>query len=105
MSRHTAVNGAERECGLADSTGVPDAAIEHRVFALLAARRAGATVCPSEVARALVPRGAPWRALMPQVRRVAQALAGSGRLRVTRGGVPVDATRGGGPVRLGLPGP
>lgn len=83
---------------------VLDAAIESRLFALLATRRAGATVCPSEVARALAPQGARWRALMPQIRPVAQALACSGRLLVTRGGVPVDAMRGGGPIRLGLPG-
>ncbi len=79
-----------------------DAAIEHGIFDLLAARRPGATVCPSEVARALEPDGARWRALMPQVRQVAQQLALQGRLRVTRGGVPVDATDAGGPIRLGL---
>jgi len=41
---------------------------------------------------------------MPHVRQVAQALAQQHRLRVTRGGVLVDATAPGGPIRLGLPG-
>nr|WP_145544704.1 DUF3253 domain-containing protein [Variovorax boronicumulans] len=80
-----------------------DAAVERCIFALLAHRRPGATVCPSEVARTLEPEGARWRGLMPQVREVAQQLAQAGRLRVTRGGVPVDATAPGGPIRLGLP--
>lgn len=80
-----------------------DADIEQRIFALLSVRQPGATICPSEVARALVPNGGAWREQMPQVRQVAQALAQQHRLRVTRGGVPVDATALGGPIRLGLP--
>lgn len=81
-----------------------DAAVEARIFALLAQRQPGATICPSEVARSLVPEGSgTWRARMPQVRQVAQALAQQQRLRVTRGGVPVEATAPGGPIRLGLP--
>lgn len=79
-----------------------DAAIAERIFGLLVQRQAHATICPSEVARALRP-GGDWRALMPQVRQVAQRLAQQDRLRVTRGGAPVDATRAGGPIRLGWP--
>ncbi len=80
-----------------------DAAIEHCIFGLLDQRQAGATICPSEVARALEPDG-PWRELMPQVRQVAQQMVQAGRLRVTRAGRPVDATSPGGPIRLGRPG-
>ena len=83
-----------------------DAAIESAVFALLDERRAGATICPSEVARSLAPPGDEdsWRAAMPAVRRVAARLAAHGRLRVTRGGAPVaDAQSPGGPIRLGRP--
>lgn len=82
-----------------------DAAIEAMIFALLAARREGATICPSEVARALAPEaeGEAWREGMSRVREVAQGLAESGRLVVTRRRVPVDATSGGGPIRLGRP--
>lgn len=82
---------------------VTRSAIEDKIFALLATRQEGASVCPSEVARALVPDHGPWRELMPQVRQVAQALAHNQRLRVTRGGMPVDATSRGGPIRLAHP--
>jgi len=82
---------------------VTDADIEDHIFALLARRQPGLTICPSEVARALVPGGGAWREHMLQIRQVAQALANGGRLQVTRGGVPVEATAPGGPIRLGLP--
>ena len=82
-----------------------DQDIEERIFALLSMRQADATICPSEVARSLSPEGSVWRDHMPRVRQVAQALAQHHSLRVTRGGVPVDATAPGGPIRLGLPRP
>ena len=78
-----------------------DDAIVQALFALLEARSPGSTACPSEVARALAPNDeAAWRALMPQVRRVAAALASRGLLTVTRRGVEADATDPGGPIRL-----
>jgi hypothetical protein len=82
---------------------VTDSAIEDKIFELLSARKDSATICPSDVARALVVDGEKWRALMPRVRQVAQGLAERGRLRVTRGGVEVDAESRGGPIRLGRP--
>lgn len=82
---------------------VADAAVEKAIFRLLAARQHGTTICPSEVARDLAPVGERWRALMPQVRRVAQGLVVNGELLVTRRGVAVDATSPGGPIRLGRP--
>ncbi len=72
---------------------------------LLRARRVDATICPSEVARALAGDDGPWRSLMPQVRDVAASLAQQGRLRVTRRAVEVDARSPGGPIRLGWPRP
>jgi hypothetical protein len=78
-----------------------DQAIADTLFTLLAARAEGATVCPSDVARALAQDDAAWRAMMPEVRRVAAELAAQGRLRVTRGGEEVDAESRGGPIRLG----
>ncbi|CAN5322966.1 DUF3253 domain-containing protein [soil metagenome] len=78
-----------------------DAAIEAKIFELLATRQEAATICPSDVARALASDESKWRALMPQVRQVAQGLAEKHRLHVTRGGVQVDATSRGGPIRLG----
>ena len=80
-----------------------DVDVEAQIFALLAQRKPHTTICPSEVARALVPEGGDWRHYMPQVRQVARALARQQRLRATRGGVLVDATAPGGPIRLGLP--
>jgi hypothetical protein len=84
---------------------LPPAAADDEIAAaierLLAARRPGATICPSEAARALGGDAPAWRALMPAVRRVAAALARAGRVRVTRGGVEVDALDGRGPIRIG----
>ena len=73
------------------------------ITALVESRAAGATVCPSEVARALAREGGAWRALMPAVREVAAGLARQGLLRVTRGEDVVDALAPGGPIRLGRP--
>lgn len=86
-----------------DGEPVTPAAIEDKIFGLLETRSERATICPSEVARALVADGGDWRALMPQIRQVAQGLAQRELLDVTRGGLPVDATSRGGPIRLGRP--
>ena len=80
-----------------------DADVEAQIFALLAQRKPHTTICPSEVARELVPEGGAWRQHMHHIRQVVQTLARQHRLRVTRGGVLVDATAPGGPIRLGLP--
>ncbi len=81
-----------------------DRAIETALWTLLDRRAVDATVCPSEVARSIASAAADWRALMPSVRAVAKRLAGAGLLRVTRQGHEViDATAGGGPIRLGRP--
>lgn len=87
--------------GADESSAARAVAIEDKIFELLAARQPDATICPSEVARALLPDDTTWRALMPQVREVAQRLASTHRLSVTRGGVQVEATSPGGPIRLG----
>ena len=77
--------------------------IRAAIEALVGARAEGATVCPSEVARALAGADGPWRTLMPDVRSAAAELAREGRLSVTRGGKEVDALSAGGPIRLGRP--
>ena len=84
---------------MTDNTEKIAAAIE----SMVAARAEGASVCPSEVARALAGDDGPWRALMPAVRAAAAGLVRAGRLSVTRGGVAVDAMAPGGPIRLGRP--
>lgn len=77
-------------------------AIARTIEALLEARAAGASVCPSEVARALWPQG--WRARMDDVRAVARALAARGKLRVTQRGRELDpAQPWRGPIRLARP--
>ena len=81
--------------------GLSRAAVQARIFSLLGERQPGATICPSEVARSFAASGDDWRERMPHIREVAQQLAAAGRLRVTRQGVPVDATAPGGPIRLG----
>lgn len=63
----------------------------------LALRRGrGKSFCPSEAAKALSPD---WRALMPDVRRVAAAHPD---VMATQGGVPVDPVTARGPIRLTL---
>jgi hypothetical protein len=71
------------------------------IMALLARRRPGATICPSEVARAEAPEN--WRPLMPHVRAAAAKLAAAGRIEVTQRGVVVDPHTAHGPIRLRLP--
>ncbi|HEU4458709.1 MAG TPA: DUF3253 domain-containing protein [Methylibium sp.] len=79
-----------------------DAQLAALTLELIARRRAGATICPSEVARAAVNGEAGWRTLMPRVREVAATLAGQGRLRVTQRGEEVDAREARGAIRLGV---
>jgi len=77
-----------------------EAAIVGAICAALARRRRGASICPSEAARAL---SQDWRPLMPRVRATAARLAAEGRLAVTQKGAPVDALTARGPIRLRLP--
>lgn len=70
---------------------------------MLEARRPGASLCPSEVARALATEEPALRALLPAIRAVAAELARRGELLVTRGGRPVDPAAVRGPVRYALP--
>ena len=81
-----------------NATDPSDDDIARAIEALLATRRADASICPSEAARRLRPNG--WRALMPAVRRVAFRMARTGRLRITQGATtiagdtPSDASDG-----------
>jgi Mg-chelatase subunit ChlI len=75
-----------------------DARLERAIGALLDDRRAGATICPSEAARAVDPQG--WRELMPAARAAAGRLAAAGRVEVTQRGEVVDVATVRGPVRV-----
>lgn len=79
-----------------------DARIRQAIDELLDARRDGATICPSDAARALRPDG-DWRALMDDVRRVATDETDAGRLEVRQGGERVDPSGARGPIRLARP--
>ncbi len=70
-------------------------------FALLDARAVDATICPSEVARALVADDAPdsWRDVMPVVHMAVDALVTEGRVRLSWKGKPLAARDG--PYRIG----
>ena len=76
--------------------------IEARILDLTASRGAGRSICPSEVARALVAGspGADWRALMPKVRRSAVRLAVGGKIEILRKGKPIDPSALKGVIRL-----
>ncbi|HTV01348.1 MAG TPA: DUF3253 domain-containing protein [Luteitalea sp.] len=68
------------------------------VLRILAQGRAGTTMCPSDVARALDPDG--WRALMPAVRRAAFELVDAGEADVLQRGRVVDGRAARGAIRI-----
>ncbi|UYY60347.1 DUF3253 domain-containing protein [Sphingomonas sp. S2-65] len=65
-------------------------------LSLLASRAADATICPSEVARAMAPD---WRGAMPAVHAAIDGLVRDGMVRLSWKGRPL-ATRSG-PYRIG----
>jgi hypothetical protein len=75
--------------------------IEDAIFEALAARPAGASIAPEEVARTADPEG--WRGRIGQVRPTAVGLARQGRLVILRKGKPVDPEEFKGVYRLRLP--
>lgn len=77
------------------------ATLEAEILSKLGERARGATICPSEVARALAPDDE-WRALMEPVRQAARRLVAKGVLDITQGGHAVDASTAKGPIRLRL---
>jgi uncharacterized protein DUF3253 len=74
------------------------ATLQRTIDALLSQRRPGATICPSEAARAVDPEG--WRDLMPAAREAAGRLAAAGDVEVTQRGEVVDVATARGPVRI-----
>lgn len=74
------------------------ARLEASILDLLARRRRGVSVCPSEVARAVSPEN--WRPLMPAIREAADRLAARGAVEVVQRGLPVTATTARGPIRI-----
>lgn len=78
-----------------------DDRIAETILALLHKRAPGATICPSEVARALQVSG--WRSLMPRVRAIAAKLAEADRVELRqRGRVVASLSEIRGPMRIAL---
>ncbi len=85
-------------------TPITDTAIRDALLALLAARAADSSICPSEVARSLAGGAGPWRALMPRVRDVARVLVREAQVQVTQRGSPLSAQAPWvGPIRIRRP--
>lgn len=72
--------------------------LEQTVLSLLAQRAEGATICPSEAARAV--GGEQWRDLMEPARAAARRLVDAGEVEVTQGGRVVDPATARGPIRV-----
>jgi hypothetical protein len=75
-------------------------ALEHRILEMLGTRARGATMCPSEVARA--EGGEDWRERMEPVREAARRLVARGEVDILQGGQVVDPSTAKGPIRLRL---
>lgn len=76
-------------------------ALERAILSMLAERRQGSTVCPSEVARRIGGEDeAHWRPLLEPVREAARRLVADGRVEVTQRGQVVDPSAARGPIRL-----
>ena len=80
-----------------------DHQIRQKIDELLDSRADEATICPSDVARALAP-DPQWRDLMDDVRRVAANEHADGRLEIRQRGEAVDPATARGPIRLGRAG-
>jgi hypothetical protein len=77
-----------------------DDTLERCILDALAQRARGASICPSEIARAVAPED--WRVLMEPVREAARRLVARGALVITQGGNVVDGSTARGPIRLRL---
>jgi hypothetical protein len=77
-----------------------DAALEAAILDLLHARSRGATICPSEAAKAVFPDG--WDHQMEAARAAARRLVAQHRVVITQGGRVVDPSTAKGPIRIRL---
>lgn len=77
-----------------------DERLDRAILTLLDQRAPGATICPSEAARAV--GGEEWRSLMEPARAAARRLVSRGEVEITQGGQPVDGATAKGPIRVRL---
>ena len=75
-----------------------DSRLQHAILDLLADRRPGATICPSDAARSV--GGDDWRGLMDDARAAAQRLVDAGEVAITQRGEVVDLATARGPIRI-----
>jgi hypothetical protein len=81
-----------------------DRQLEQAILGLLAQRPVGATLCPSEAARAVVGEDPEqWRPLMEPARSAARRLVESGQVVITQRGREVDPSSAKGPIRIRRP--
>ena len=76
-----------------------DRQLQQTILDLLAKRAAGATICPSDAARA-VGTADDWRDLMEPARRAARRLVDAGDVEITQKGRVVDPSTAKGPIRI-----
>ncbi|PPG38045.1 DUF3253 domain-containing protein [Pseudoclavibacter sp. RFBA6] len=72
--------------------------LERVILDLLDNRAKGATICPSEAARAV--GGDEWRDDMDAARAAAQRLVDAGEVDITQGGEVIDGATAKGPIRI-----
>ncbi len=72
--------------------------LEAAILRLLESRRPGASICPSEAARAVFDED--WRGQMPQVRSVANEMSRRNQIEICQKGIAVDPATAKGPIRL-----
>jgi len=77
-----------------------DRRLERTILDLLATRDEGATICPSDAARAACATEDGWRDLMEPARRAARRLVASGDVVITQDGRVVDPSTAKGPIRI-----
>ncbi|SDT06199.1 hypothetical protein SAMN04488570_3425 [Nocardioides scoriae] len=78
-----------------------DEQLEQAILDLLAKRKGGATICPSDAARVVGPaEDEGWRELMEPARRAARRLVAAGRVEITQGGRVVDPSTAKGAIRI-----
>ncbi|MCH1867689.1 DUF2256 and DUF3253 domain-containing protein [Nocardioides sp. CFH 31398] len=80
-----------------------DEALERTILELLEKRRGGATICPSDAARAVHDGDATdegWRDLMEPARRAARRLVAAGEVEITQKGSVVDPSTAKGAIRI-----
>lgn len=75
-----------------------DGGLERVILDLLDQRAEGATICPSDAARAADPDD--WRPLMDPVRAAASRLVEEGEVEITQRGQVVDLASVRGPIRI-----